>query len=143
MNSSEQTPQLFVATKAFINHNAKILVLRESKQYVEGTNTGFFDVVGGRMTAGEQFDECLKREVKEETGLDVKIGRPFYVGEWRPIVKGMPWQIVGIFFECFVGSEIISLSPDHSEYKWILPNNFKNENLIPNLSSVVEAYLNK
>lgn len=137
----EQIPKLFVATKAFINHGGKILILRESTQYVEGTNAGFFDVVGGRLTPGEQVNECLMREIKEETGLVVKIGQPFFVSEWRPIVKEEPWQVVGIFFECFADSDEVNLGEDHNEYKWIDPQNFQNEHLIPNLHTAFEAYL--
>ena len=96
---------------------------------------------------GERFDECLIREIKEETGLDVKVGQPFFVGEWRPVVKGEPWQVIGIFFECFADSDAVVLSEDHNEYKWIDPKNYLNENLIPggkgrfDLSDVFKAYL--
>lgn len=138
---TEQAPKLFLATKAFINHGGKILILRESNEYVEGSNAGLFDITGGRLTPGERFDDCLMREVREETGLDIKIGRPFFVSEWRPVIKGEKWQVVGIFFECFAGSKIVMLSDDHSEYKWIEPNNFRNEYLIPNLHTAFEAYL--
>jgi 8-oxo-dGTP diphosphatase len=140
---TKQIPKLFVATKAFISNKGKVLVLRESKKYVEGTNAGLFDVVGGRMTPGERFDTCLIREVKEETGLDVTIGHPFFVGEWRPVVAGEHWQIVGIFFECFAHSENVTLSSDHTDSKWIDPKNYKGEGLIPNLSTAFEAYLSK
>jgi 8-oxo-dGTP diphosphatase len=139
----KQAPKLFVATKAFINFDGKILILRESNQYIEGTNSGFFDVVGGRMSPGEQFDHCLIREVKEETGLDVKMGRPFFVSEWRPIVKEEEWQVVGMFFECFVTSDEVALGTDHSEYKWIEPKNYQNEHLIPKLYTAFEAYLTR
>ena len=54
--STLTTQEFFVATKALISHNGKTLVLRESKKYAAGTNIGFFDVVGGRMTVGERFD---------------------------------------------------------------------------------------
>ena len=137
----EQTPKLFVAAKAFIYCDGKILILRESHQYSEGTNMGFFDVVGGRITPGERVDESLIREIKEETGLIVKIGQPFFVSEWRPVVKGALWQVVGIFFKCFSDSDKIVLSNDHDEYRWIEPKNFKNEDLIPNLHTAFEAYL--
>ncbi len=141
--------KLFVATKALINHGGKILILRESNQYTEGTNAGFFDVVGGRMIPGERWDECLMREIKEETGLDVKIGQPFFVSEWRRNVNGEQWQIVGIFFECFADSDEVKLGNDHDEYKWIDPRNFEHENLISSgngtlgLRFVFEAYLEK
>ncbi len=142
-NTVKQTPKLFVATKAFINSDGKVLLLKESKKYTEGTNAGYFDVVGGRITPGERFDECLVREIKEETGLDVKVGRPFYVDEWRPMVREEPWQVVGIFFECFADSNEVVLSEDHDEYKWIDPKNHANEHLISKLHTVFEQYLTR
>jgi 8-oxo-dGTP diphosphatase len=135
------SPKLFVAAKAFINHGGKILILRESDRYSEGTNSGFFDVTGGRIVPGERFDACLMREVREETGLSVTMGNPFFVNEWRPNVRGEPWQIVGVFFECFADSDTVALSEDHDIYKWIDPENFADENLIPNLHLAFEAYV--
>lgn len=135
--------QLFVATKAFIVHNGKVLLLRESTKYTDGSNAGRYDVVGGRIKPGQRFDESLLREIKEETGLDVKIGRPFYVNEWRPVVKGQQWQIVGTFFECFADSDKVTLSEDHDEYAWIGPKDFRKFNLIPNLVPAFESYLTR
>src|SRR5258708_20961101 len=79
--------KLFVATKAFIVYNGKVLILQESNKYTDVSNEGKFDVVGGRIVPGERFDESLLREIEEETGLEVKIGKPFFVNEWRPVVK--------------------------------------------------------
>jgi 8-oxo-dGTP diphosphatase len=73
---------LFAATKAFILYQGKVLLLRESTQYSDGSNAGGYDVVGGRVTPGERFDESLLREIREETGLSVRIGRPFFMNEW-------------------------------------------------------------
>lgn len=135
-------PKLFVATKAFIVHEGKILILREASAYLEGTNTSKYDIVGGRLKPGERFDDSLLREVKEETGLDVEIGKPFFVNEWRPVVKEEPWQIVGIFFFCKVkGDTTVTLSSDHDDYKWIDPKDFANYPIIENLKIVFEAFL--
>lgn len=135
--------KLFVATKAFIIHDGKVLLLRESSKYADGTNAGKFDIVGGRVEPGERFDDSLLREIKEETGLTVTIGRPFYVNEWRPSVRGENWQIVGTFFECNANSNVVTLSDDHSEYIWIDPKNYKDYEIIENLHEVFENYLNK
>lgn len=140
---TEANPKLFIATKAFVQHDGKILIIRESKAYAEGTNSGSFDIIGGRLTPGEKPLEALAREVKEETGLDVEIGKPFFVSEWRPVIKGEPCQIIGIFFECFAYSENIQLSEDHLEYKWIDPTQHTAEQLIPTLHSVFDMYNNK
>src|SRR3989338_5321969 len=117
-------PKLFVATKAFINFRGKILILRESNTYTDGTNAEKYDVAGGRLTPGEKFNDALQREIKEETGLDVDIGKPFHIGEWRPVVRGEQWQVVGIFFECFAKSEEVILSEDHDGYEWIDPKHY-------------------
>jgi 8-oxo-dGTP diphosphatase len=136
-------PKLFVATKAFIIHNGKVLCLRESTSYSDAANVGSFDLVGGRLKPGERFDEALAREIFEETGLQVTIGKPFFVNEWRPVVRDEQWQIVGIFFECFADTDKVTLSNDHAEYIWIDPQDYKTITIIPNLGVVFESYLAK
>ena len=133
--------RLFVATKAFINLDGKVLILRESSIYEDGTNANKYDVVGGRLEPGEKFDESLLREVKEETGLIVSIEKPFFVSEWRPIVRGEQWQVVGIFFKCSVVSGNVELSQDHDDYQWMDPKEFEKYDLIENLKTPFERYL--
>lgn len=133
----------FIATKAFIQHQGKILILKESTKYKDGTNHGRYDVVGGRVEKGERFDESLLREIKEETGLKVIIKDPFFVSEWRPKPNGESWQVVGIFFKCEAKSENVKLSQDHESYEWINPEEYKNYNLVDNVRKAFEKYLEK
>lgn len=132
--------KMFVATKAFIEYDGKILLVRESDKYADGANVAKYDVVGGRVEPGQRFDESLLREVKEETGLDIKIGQPFFVNEWRPVVRGEQWQIVGIFFRCQASSDQVILSGDHDAYHWIDSKDFNSLPIIPNLVPAFEAY---
>lgn len=136
-------PKLFIATKAFIVHKGKVLIVRESSKYKDGFNVSNFDVVGGRLKPGERFDDNLRREAKEEIGLEVEINKPFFVNEWRPKVREEQWQIVGVFFECRVDSTNIKLGNDHDEYKWIDPTKYSEYKLISNLQPAFEAFLNK
>jgi len=133
--------KLFVATKAFIVHEGKVLLIRESEKYKDGTNVGKFDIVGGRVTPGERFDEGLKREIIEETGLEVQIGKPFFVDEWRPVVRGEHWQVVATFFVCMANTDMVILGDDHDEYRWIHPGEHKNYTCIENVHTAFEAYL--
>lgn len=135
--------KLFAATKAFIVYNGKVLLLKESTKYADGANAGKFDVVGGRVKPGQRFDESLIREIQEETGLEVKIGRPFFVNEWRPVVRGEQWQIIGTFFECFADNDQVKLSEDHDEFVWIDPVDYQKYNLIDNLLPAFAAYITK
>jgi 8-oxo-dGTP diphosphatase len=133
--------RIWVATKAFLLYKDKVLILREADKYKDGTNSGKYDVVGGRVEPGQKFDESLLREIKEETGLVAKIGKPFYVGEWRPVVRGERWQIVATFFECTARSNRVSLSEDHDDYLWINPEDFRKYKLIDNLIPAFKAYI--
>jgi 8-oxo-dGTP diphosphatase len=134
--------RVFTATKAFINFNGKILILREAITYKDASNVGKYHIPGGRIKPGQNWKESLQREIREESGLEIKISRPFFVNEWRPIVKGRQWQIVGIFFECFADSDKIVLSEEHDDFLWIDPKDYKKYNLIKDLYEVFEAYLN-
>ncbi|MBI2103152.1 NUDIX domain-containing protein [Candidatus Woesearchaeota archaeon] len=136
-------PKMFVAMKGFVVHNGRILILREASSYKEGSNRGRYDIVGGRIKPGEHFSESLLREIKEETGLTVKIGRPFFVNEWRPQVKGEAWHVVATFLECEAVQQNVVLSDDHDHFLWIDPREFRNYNLIPNLHPAFEEYLRK
>lgn len=135
-------PKLFVATKAFVNFHGKILIVRESSAYIDGSNAGKFDIIGGRLEPGQHFQDSLLREVKEETGLQVEIGKPFFVNEWRPVVRGEEWQIVGIFFECHASSNHVNLSKDHDEFRWIEAKDFAQHPIIESLAPAFAAYLN-
>ena len=134
-------PKLFIAGKAFILHEGKVLILRESSKYSDGTQTGNYDVVGGRLTPGEPFNESLLREIKEETGLDVQIGEPFFLNESFPTVRGEPWHIVRVFVECTVESDDVKLSDDHDDALWIDPRTYKEHRIIDNLHPMFEKYL--
>ena len=134
-------PKLFVATKAFIINEGKVLILRESKKYEDGTNASKYDLPGGRLTPGEYFKDALKREIFEETGLAVEIGSPVAVAEWRPVVRNEPWQIVGICFKCVASSQEVTLSQDHDGYEWIDPNDYEKYAIIESLRPAFEEYL--
>ena len=131
-----------VAMKAFVIYNGKVLLLRESLKY-ESPNTGKWDVPGGRVKPGERFDQGLIREIKEETGLEIKLDKPFSVREWRPAIREVEHQIIGTFIECFADSDEVILSRDHDRYEWINPEDHKNYDLVGELPQVFGDYLNR
>ncbi len=115
--------QLRVAAKGvIINEKGEVLILREASSYEEGTNVGRWQIPGGRINPGEHFEDGLKREVREETGLDVvEVLFPIYHGEWRPTIKDVPTQIIALYMVCRTKATDTKLSEEHDEARWIQP----------------------
>jgi 8-oxo-dGTP diphosphatase len=140
-NFSCMPTKLFIATKAFIIHKGKVLILRESNTYADGMHAGKYDVVGGRIETDEPFEQGLLREIYEDTGLTVEVGRPFYVSETWPTIHTEPCHIIRIFFSCTTNTHEVHLGEDHDAYTWIDPATFQKAELIENLLPVFQRYL--
>lgn len=57
----------YLAANALVERNGKYLMIEEGKDYVEGT----WNIPGGGIEHGEDPVQAVKRELKEETGLEV------------------------------------------------------------------------
>lgn len=56
------SPAIIVA----VIRGSKILLARSHRFH-----TGFYSVLAGFVECGETFEKCVRREVKEEVGIDV------------------------------------------------------------------------
>ena len=62
----EKIPRVGVGI--FVVKNDKVLMLQRKNAHGEGT----WSIPGGHLEFNETIEECAAREVKEETGLDIK-----------------------------------------------------------------------
>ena len=133
---------LHVAAKGVIvDDGGHILIVREASTYDEGTGEGRYHLPGGRLNLGESYIDGLRREIKEETNLDIVPGRPIYVGEWRPIIKDIPRQIIAIFTVCKPKSLDVRLSDEHDKFVWIKPSARKKYDLMDPDWDVIDTYM--
>lgn len=96
-------------------HNDKLLLVRHS--HTVG-NSAFWAPPGGGLQYGETMQACLKREIQEETGLEVKVDRFLFVNEFlQP-----PLHAVEFFFEAkAVGGTLkTGTDPEASEDKQLI-----------------------
>lgn len=133
------TQKQFIAVKAVIRdeHN-RILLVREASSNPDGSNAGRYDVPGGRLHQDEPWEAALRREVKEEVGLEIEVGRPLALGEWRPTVRNEQWQIVGIYIECRSKGGGIKLSQEHDNFIWADTEELRRLPLIDNVRTALQ-----
>lgn len=115
-----ETTQQYIAMKGIVvGPDDKILIVREATTYEDATRLGKYMLPGGRIDTGENHLVGLKREIKEETGLDIEPIRPVFTKEWSPTIAGVKSQIVAIFYLCKPINNDVVLSEEHDEYRWI------------------------
>ena len=66
------------ATAGIIEKNGKVLLTKRSKMIAEG---GKWCLPGGHVKKWETAEDCVKRELKEEVGLDVEKAKLLFVHE--------------------------------------------------------------
>lgn len=95
---------------------AKSVIMRDGKMLVLTKPDGRPDLPGGRLEEGESFEQCLYREIQEETGITVRILR--LISEWS-YKKGTELTVVGITYQCEYLDGRVQLSSEHTEYRWM------------------------
>lgn len=80
---------------------------------------GKYEIPGGHIDYGEDVEDGLIREIREELGVEVALGDPFAVFTYTNEVKGSH-SIEVVYFAQVVGNpEAITIDPDdHSSYDW-------------------------
>lgn len=132
----------FIAAKAFIRHKGKILILRESGNYIDGINQGKYDVCGGRIDLQESLLSGLAREIQEETSLtfDVNTAKLFFTNAVTVEKHGETWHITRHFFVCDAPNNQVILSKDHDHSQWIDVSHIHELPIITNLLPAFDAY---
>ena len=112
-----------VGQKAFIEKDGNVLVLNDP---LEG-----LDFPGGKVQVGEtDFVEALRREVREETMLEIEVGEPFVVwyNEFAPPHRNAGKKVYLVGFRCKYKSGEVVLSSEHNKFSWVNKDNFHKVN---------------
>lgn len=94
-------------------------------------------VPGGKVRHGEPMREAARREVFEETGLDVDVGEVVWVGE---VIEG-EYHIVLIDFAGSVIGGDLRPGDDADDARWVLLNEASDYELTPTMHELVDTLL--
>lgn len=110
--------------KALITHRGRVLLGKKevSEDHPIG---GKWHVLGGHLEKGEQPEEAVKREVKEETGLEVDVHQVVDISTFA-------WEdgendSIQIFYHVEADNDEAEPMDDLEEVEWVEPEDLKDE----------------
>ena len=119
------------AVAAVIFKEGRVLAMKRSVNKDAGP--GLWETLSGRIDAGEEPLDAMKREIKEECNLEVKID-PRPVTSYQASRKGKPMILV-IYQASYVAGEV-EMSEEHDDYAWLTPDEFAE---VSTLDKIVNA----
>jgi len=124
--------QFYVGIHGVIASRGRMLVLKRAPAMTY--RPGCWDLPGGHIALGESLEECLSREVKEETGLDVAIERLLGLNAMvsEPYLQALYSCRLSVF-------QKVRLRPDeHVDHRWVTVDELASLELIPYLSAILK-----
>jgi len=126
-----------ISQKALIKKSDKYLILLRSDNHpVFG---GYWDLPGGRLEDGEELEEGLKREVNEETSLDIDVSDRIFKPEMTVFDKPTTFYV----YEIANYSGAVTLSKDHSEFRWVTVKELKKMLIFPYILVLLKHHILK
>ena len=125
-----------IVVGAIISEDGKVLVLRRKQDDFLG---GLDELPSGHVEHGENILAALRREVKEETGLEVaRINH--LVGQFDYLTgSGKKARQLNFAVEVSRGESEITLT-EHSTYNWVGPIEVEKLNVSQNVINVLASY---
>lgn len=104
-----------VAAHGLIKKGDKYLVFKRSSG--DDYMPGYWDIPGGTVKFQENIIDALNREIAEETGLTVAVGKILFCHDFPSGPERHQFQIV---YECeYIDGEVKLNPEDHEEFKWV------------------------
>lgn len=130
----------FLGVGAIIVDAGRVLLCRRGKQ----PYLGYWSIPGGAVETGEPIIEALRREVREETGLEIAIIQLAEVFERiTPDAEGRTeYHYVLIDYLCRVESGTLVAGDDAAEVRWFARAELASLEMTPGTLDVIERTLN-
>ncbi len=116
--------QFRTVVKALITNRGKVLI--GQKEDGEKPHSGEWHFLGGHLDDNESLEEAVKREVKEETDLDVEVHQIIdaMVFSWK---KDGDMDSVQLLYHCEADSRDGEPGDDLQDVKWVNPEELVEE----------------
>lgn len=112
--------KLQIGVKVLLRDSAgKFLLIKRTHQ-LENESEVSWDIPGGRIEPHETLDQALKREVKEELGIELE-GTPQLLGAQDIFISSQDLHVVRLTYllDCDIDIATVHLSDEHQAIEWL------------------------
>lgn len=135
MNKSSEHFFGKVAQKALVIKEDKVLITKDVNESVN------WELPGGRLDEAEDPEEGIKREIREELGVECEVRSIFSIDRMYH-ARDDQWMLV-IYYIVELLSEDFQVDPiEVSEMKWVDKDTWSNQEYFSEYKTVLKKYFN-
>lgn len=114
-----------LTARGICEYNNKILLLKVRSKSSHDAEK--WEIPGGKVKKGEFFDQALKREFMEETGLEINIDSLYNVvqNDYTACKTNEEIKSVQLIMKVSSKTDEVRISEEHDDYKWFSKEELK------------------
>ncbi len=112
-----------VTLKALITQNGKVLITRDAR------DPDIWELPGGRMNVGETLEQGLKREIKEELGVEIVPQKIIFTEPFKQTSTGESTLLIAYEVQLDKNTAFVFSDKEIAEIKWINADEIKNQKI--------------
>lgn len=135
-SSQSATPsdRFYLCVKGVVtDEQGRALLLKRTAD--TAVDPGLWDLPGGKLDPGELFDDAFRREVREETGLDVEIVGVAGARDW--VIPSR--RVVYLILRASADSDDVCLSDEHVAFAWVRAEDLSDYAIAPQFLPLLEG----
>ncbi len=126
---------MILSVKVVIRDREGRCLLLKRAQSSRG-NPGKWEFPGSKVAVGEEFEQVVRREVRENTSLTVRLQRGLGTAQ----VDLPARRVLYLILEADLVAGQVQLSGDYDEYAWRYPHELPEIDLVPHLLPFARRY---
>jgi ADP-ribose pyrophosphatase YjhB (NUDIX family) len=127
--------KMVVAADVIVQYKSKILLIKRGiKPY-----KGMYCLPGGKHEEGEKIEETAKREVKEETALDVELKE--ILGVYSDPQRDPRAHTLSVVFIADSNTDKAKAGSDAASFEWIEPEKIELDKLAFDHGKIIKDYI--
>ena len=137
MSSRSYPDRPFLAVSAAVIKDGRVLIVRRAATPM----LGHYTLPGGVVEAGETLEEAVKREIEEETALQIE---PVALAGYRDAIfrdkeNRIERHFVILAFAARLVSGEVRLNAELGDHRWLKPDELKPLKTTEGLAEIVDA----